>query len=210
MLGQEEIATIAVAILTSNALSAFLVARMNKGKNKAEAEKVTSENWRMLYRQILDEKDITREQNLVLIKEIEDYRQKLNKQVEEIIKIRSEITLFKSFRKQLPIAWWVKDSNGIMREVSDEYERIFLIPNGKNREDYIGFDDIHVWGEEIGTMYKNHDKYVKDSREPKRFKEYVIIDGDRHLLRVEKVPIIFGDHIWGTMGYAYFDNWEEN
>lgn len=57
-------------------------------------------------------------------------------------------------------AFWIKefvDGKFIMRYLNLEYERIFLIPNGKSRSDYIGNTDYDVWSEEIAKAYERHD-----------------------------------------------------
>ena len=200
---------IIAAFLTSNVIAVIVSSYFSKSKETASTESIVSDNWKKLYDEIsLERERIKYDYEVIIAREAECARNLLEHKI-EIEKIKSELMLFSSFRQQLPIAWWIKDVEGKMKEISAEYERIFLEPNGKTRIDYIGNNDITVWGEEIGRAYMNNDKQVVIHRKNMKFKELVTIDGKLKVLRVEKMPIIFGEHVWGSMGFAFFDEWEE-
>jgi PAS domain-containing protein len=78
----------------------------------------------------------------------------------KFMKLSAQFRLFQISKPQLEAPAWVKDPNGVMLALNDAYEKAYLIPLGKTREDYIGKNDIEMWGAEIGEEYMKLDKRV--------------------------------------------------
>ena len=90
-------------------------------------------------------------------------------EAEQASKIRNLQLTIKSISiqgLQLPIPMWMKDELGTMISLNDDYEKSFLLPLGKSREDYIGKTDVEFWGKEIGEIYSSNDQVVIQSKKP--------------------------------------------
>jgi len=90
-------------------------------------------------------------------------------EAEQASKIRNLQLTIKSISiqgLQLPIPMWMKDELGTMISLNDDYEKSFLLPLGKSREDYIGKTDVEFWGKEIGEIYSSNDQAVIQSKKP--------------------------------------------
>lgn len=196
------------AVLASNVLSVIVSKYFSRKKESVKIDAMASEEWKSLYSEIQKERtELKKAIEKTQEREIECQRQLSIHQI-EIETLKADVRLFRSFRQALPIAWWVKDINGKMVELSDEYERVYLIPNGLKREDYIGKTDIEMWGEKIGRMYMAADNEVIQRGATVKVYEIVDINGDTIKVRSEKSPIIFGEIVWGTMGFCIPEEWE--
>lgn len=115
-------------------------------------------------------------------KEEIDRLRKLEKENTERIKaleqkinsMESKIMLMESAHHDLPLPQWLKDLNGTMLSLNAEYERIFLAPMGLKSEQYIGKNDVMVWGEETANHWRKLD--------------FEVIKHRRHVFSTEKVP----------------------
>lgn len=125
-----------------------------------------------------------------------------------VASLQAKIIMLESATMNLPLPMYLKTvgtegSPGTMLAVNEAYERMYLMPFGKNAADYIGKTDVEFWGEKLGTFYWLNDLTVvqtgeifdDDSISPFKGK-----DGDRKKVRVIKYPRYFGASMIGIAG----------
>lgn len=165
--------------LVSVVITAASTYFISKRKVRQDDVKILLEGWKAQYDQInarLKESEVREEQC------VKNY-EALSAQLQTL---KASVTLLKASSPTVPIPMWVKDWNGVMLSLNDAYEKEFLFPNGKTREDYIGHTDTEVWGEEIAEQFRKNDNLAALSDEPisiyekvefasGHFKEYNII-----------------------------------
>ena len=136
------------------------------GINKATKKKEQRDDFSELKQGYSDE--YTRlQQEIQSIKEAEEECTKRNLELEgKFMKLSAQFRLFQISKPQLEAPAWVKDPHGVMLALNDEYERKYLLPLGKTREDYIGKNDIEMWGKEIGEAYMRLDRMVISTGRP--------------------------------------------
>ena len=89
----------------------------------------------------------------------------------EITNLRNQLMIFESANADVPVPIWLKDTQGIMLFVNEEYERALLQPINKTSEDYIGFTDSNVWSKKIAKQFQSHDKEVMRKKVSVEFTE---------------------------------------
>ena len=57
----------------------------------------------------------------------------------------------------ITIPAWKKNVSGKMLWLNDAYEMYFLNPMGLTKADYVGKNDIHVWGKDVAQEYRLND-----------------------------------------------------
>ena len=92
--------------------------------------------------------------------ESEELRQKINRDRRIIAELENKIMLFEAFGDDMPFAYWMKDNNGVMLHINDEYESLFLKPRGDTKLAYKGKTDVEYWGETIGRAYHSNDMKI--------------------------------------------------
>jgi len=112
----------------------------------------------------------------------------------EISNLRNQLMIFESANADVPVPIWLKDTQGVMLFVNEEYERAILHPMNKTSEDYIGFTDSNVWSKKVSKQFQVHDKEVMRKKTSVQFTETweggngVTFEG-----RVLKYPRFMGD-----------------
>lgn len=112
----------------------------------------------------------------------------------EISNLRNQLMIFESANADVPVPIWLKDTQGVMLFVNEEYERSILHPMNKTSEDYIGFTDSNVWSKKVSKQFQVHDKEVMRKKTSVQFTETweggngVTFEG-----RVLKYPRFMGD-----------------
>jgi len=112
----------------------------------------------------------------------------------EISNLRNQLMIFESANADVPVPIWLKDTQGVMLFVNEEYERSILHPMNKTSEDYIGFTDSNVWSKKVSKQFQAHDKEVMRKKTSVQFTETweggngVTFEG-----RVLKYPRFMGD-----------------
>ena len=119
----------------------------------------------------------------------EKMRKMLDRQIELAEKLQEDIDDLQFVYFNMPFPQWLKDQNGIMSHINSHYERVFLLPQGKTMKDYIGNDDVHIWGEKLGREYQKNDRKVIDSQ-------------DGYWRGVESIPS--SPHEWEIIKYAMY------
>lgn len=104
------------------------------------------------------QKDLDREKD-----ERRKMKQILNEQIALSEILQKDIDELHLVYFNMPFPQWLKDNNGVMKYLNSHYERVFLIPQNKTSKDYIGYDDVHMWGEIVGNQYRENDNKVKES-----------------------------------------------
>ena len=135
-------------------------------------------------------------------------------EIEQASKIRNLQLTIKSLSiqgLQLPIPMWMKDELGTMISLNDEYERTFLLPLGKSREDYIGKTDVDFWGKEIGEIYTRNDQVVIHSKKPMVTVEPVNTNDGVSKVYVIKYPYLISEqYVVGLGGIAIGEDFVES
>jgi len=135
-------------------------------------------------------------------------------EIEQASKIRNLQLTIKSLSiqgLQLPIPMWMKDELGTMISLNDEYERAFLLPLGKSREDYIGKTDVDFWGKEIGEIYTRNDQVVIHSKKPMVTVEPVNTNDGVSKVYVIKYPYLISEqYVVGLGGIAIGEDFVES
>lgn len=151
-----------------------------------------------LEKELNDEKQAHNETKQMLYK----FQGIVEKLGESLIGLQGEITLLKLVDNDTPIPMWTKSKDGVMLDLNNAYETMFLKPNGKTKTDYVGKTDVQMWGEVIGKEYENGDELAITKRDVITFLESVKF-GDKILrMWIVKWPIFSGINIAGTQGMA--------
>jgi len=108
---------------------------------------------------------------------------------EEIVNLRNQLLIFESSHVDIPVPIWLKDINGKMLFVNQEYERAILHPIGKSSKDYIGHTDIDVWRKEVGKKFIENDRKVVRYKKAIEFtEEWEGLNGQKFKGRLIKYP----------------------
>jgi len=89
----------------------------------------------------------------------------------EIANLRNQLMIFESANADVPVPIWLKDTQGVMLFVNEEYERAVLHPINKTSEDYVGFTDSNVWSKKVSKQFQSHDKEVMRKKTSVEFTE---------------------------------------
>lgn len=159
--------------------------------NQAAAEATIGEAWAKI--------STEQKKQIKELKESDARRQELEK---DLIRLRSKVEMLESTTFYLPIPMWLKDRRGEMLFVNDAYEKVFLLPNGLTKSDYIGKNDVEVWGEKIGKQYQKNDRRVMLTGQMLDKLETTIIDGEEIDFRIIKYQLKNGGVVIGIAGIA--------
>ncbi len=118
------------------------------------------------------------------------------KEREELIST-SERTLT-AFLDNLPDPAWLKDKDGNYLAINREMEVLYK----RDRSEFLGKDDIEVWGEKEGGFYQKTDQIVLESEKPMRFEARLFPDDDVHWYETVKTALIIDGEVFGTTGIA--------
>ena len=104
----------------------------------------------------------------------EDEQQGLiDKLRERYHKLANKFTLLEISSPVMQMPAWVKDAGGVMIQLNDAYEDVYLKPLNASRHDYIGKTDEEFWGEvdpkngaSVGREYMRQDKIAMREGKP--------------------------------------------
>lgn len=74
------------------------------------------------------------------------------------LKLKIEIMEFAPFH--IPLPMWMKNQFHVLDYINDEYEKVFLLPRGLTKEDYLGKTDYEVWPREVADAFALNDAEV--------------------------------------------------
>ena len=112
------------------------------------------------------------------------------------------IALLESAHQDLPLPMWLKDKDGRMLAVNLAYEKSFLQPIGKTRQDYINQTDFDIWPDEVAERYRSHDRTVMNTGEPLYFREEMQLNDEVEPVMVLKYPRSVAGIVVGVAGIA--------
>lgn len=144
--------------------------------------------------------DVSKQELSFLKKEVDHLRMRFNKKDKEVSELRNQLMIFESSHADVPVPLWLKDVNGTMLFLNQEYESLLLHPVGKTMDDYIGKTDIEVWGKETGDKFLRNDNEVIRKRKPVEFTEIWKGNDCVYEGRVIKYPRFLGKTVIGVGG----------
>lgn len=155
--------------------------------------KVVNEGIELFLQQVKDDNDRLRAAEVKMQNEIDQLKN-------EVHGMRLKLQLMESAHQDLPLPQWLKDLNGTMLSINTPYERVF----GKSREEYVGSNDVEVWGEKVGKQFQAHDRKVHRLRKPIHVLEKVPMpDGEVEVWEIYKYPRFAGKTLIGIGGIAF-------
>ena len=176
-------------------------ARKQEGRDDDEFLSSNFKELLAMYKAERDEKQslIDRQSNAIQVltlqvRELEDH----------VRDLKTTLSTMEALHLDLPLPQWVKDKKGRVISMNKAFEDIFLLPIGKTLEDYIGYTDTEVWGEEIGSEYAENDLEVLRKRRAIHNVETVLTkSGKKKYWYTFKYPIWQNRSIIGVGGIAY-------
>lgn len=107
-----------------------------------------------------------------------DCNDRVSEMQTELSMLKANAIVTAAIATDLPLPMWIKDMNGKMLYLNDEYEKIFLIPRGVRALNYIGNDDFSVWPKKIAEEFRKNDVEAFNSSHP--IKRVVKIPNERN------------------------------
>lgn len=113
--------------------------------------------------------------------------------------LRQKEAYQRSLLDNFPFMVWLKDKESRFLMVNDA----FLHACGADSVDQvIGKTDNDFWTPDLADSYRSQDKAVMLSREPKTLDAIIEVQGNRLWFEAYKSPVIVGDKVVGTVGFA--------
>lgn len=125
---------------------------------------------------LFNQLDLLRSDNELLRTENTELKAELLALRNHVREIDIELRILRAGYFESPLATWVKDDDGRMLFISEQYEKLFLTPIGKTRAEYIGNTDEVIWGEETAKDFRAHDQIVRNSN-----KVWVGVENHEHM-----------------------------
>jgi len=164
------ITTIAAALFSGGAASFLTYKLGNRKQDETEFSSLIK-----VYKDLLDDnKETLKDYNTRLDdleRTVENLKTEVHRKDKEIQHLRNQLLIFESSHSDVPVPIWLKDTNGIMLFLNDEYEKAILRPLNKTKKDYIGETDFKIFPSDIASNFRKHDRRVQTQKKPIRFKE---------------------------------------
>ena len=164
------ITTIAAALFSGGAASFLTYKLGNRKQDETEFSSLIA-----VYKDLLDSNKETLKEYSVrlddLERTVENLKTEVHRKDKEIQHLRNQLLIFESSHSDVPVPIWLKDTNGVMLFLNDEYEKTVLRPLNRTKEDYIGETDFKIFSPEVASNFRKHDRRVKTQKKPIRFKE---------------------------------------
>lgn len=161
---QEDILKIIGLVFGSGIAGAFLSFKLgNRKQDNSEFTSIVSEYKEL----VLDYKN----EVLQLRIDVDNLTKYLQEKRDEVKTLRNQLMIFESSHSDIPIPVWLKDTQGRMLFVNQEYENQLLNPIGKTADDYIGSLDKHIWGKDVANVFIENDREVMRKKRPIEFTE---------------------------------------
>ena len=153
-------------------LSGFLLkGRLAKAKAQdvsADTDAKVSSQWRELYELLTSEFKSHKEESNKRIKQLEkdfsDCEGNHRATEKTLNDLNNKVLHLETSVNELPFPMWMKDIDGKVLYVNQDYENSFLRPMGKTISDYLNHTDYDVWPKEIADEFNRNDKAVVKSR----------------------------------------------
>ena len=164
------IATIAAALFSGGAASFLTYKLGNRKQDETEFSSLIK-----VYKDLLDSNKETLKECGIrlddLERTVENLKTEVHRKDKEIQHLRNQLLIFESSHSDVPVPIWLKDTNGIMLFLNDEYEKAILRPINKTKEDYIGETDFKIFSSDVASTFRKNDRRVQTQKKPIRFKE---------------------------------------
>lgn len=187
-----------ISALTGGVLASILTYKLgNRKQDQSDFTTLISE-----YKNLVDE---YKKEVVVLRQDFEKLKKDFNLKNIELVELRNQLIIFESSHSDIPVPIWLKDTNGKMLFVNNEYEKELLNPINKTAEDYVGNTDIDVWGDEIGKRFQAHDREVMRKKRAIEFEEtWVGANGSTWKGKVIKYPRFLNRTVIGIGGIVVY------
>ena len=188
------IITVLITTIGAGGIGAFLTYKLgNRKQNQSDFSGVVQEYKDLVETYKKDVADLSKKVDLLII----DLREK----EKEITELRHQLLIFESSHVDIPLAMWMKDTNGKMIFLNSHYEDIFLLPRGFRMSDYIGKDDYSVWSAEIAKGFIRNDKQVMFSKKHiRKIEEIEDGEGVVYYAEILKYPRKLNNSVIGISG----------
>lgn len=131
----------------------------------------------------------------------EQLRAKVMLLSQQLHSMNIKLSIMEASRNNLPIPYWIKDTNLNMLYVNSAFERKFLAPINKVIDDYIGKKDTSIFGVELANQFAITDKMVHDTKQELEFLEPMPTPkGDTIYIHCYKFPRMLGNLVVGIGG----------
>ena len=115
------------------------------------------------------------------------------------LELRQKEAYQRSLLDNFPFMVWLKDKESRFLTVN----QAFLHACGaESLDQVIGKTDLDFWTPDLADSYRAQDKAVMLSREPKTLDAIIEVEGKRLWFEAYKSPVIVGDKVVGTVGFA--------
>lgn len=168
----------------------------SRRKQKSDDFKIILEHYQSQYASIIEEV------NSLRLKE-SDCMERYSELESQLLKLQSTMILMKASSPNIPIPMWIKDTNGTMLALNDEYEKSFLMPLGKRREDSIGKTEDSIWGEELAKKFRKSDLKAMETDSIVLVSNPIKIGDDNNSWLILKYPNKIGDLVITIGGIAF-------
>lgn len=98
----------------------------------------------------------------------------------------------------IPDPAWLKDKDGRYLAINNVMEKLFH----RSRKDFIGKNDLEIWGEAQAELFMRTDETVIQTKEPLRFESPLSPEDDFLWFETVKSPIVMDGHVFGTTGIS--------
>ena len=157
-----------------------------------------------------EERDELKTERKELIQREKDNSKEIAELRDELAKLKSKMILLESAHFDLPLAQCVKDLDGHIILINNEFDRLFLAPINKTAKDCIGTNGSHLWGLENTKAYRGEELKIIATKQAKHLIEDGIdINGDPTKWSTFRYPIFLGEKVIAT-GLLALDRIIEN
>lgn len=186
------------SILGGGAAGAFITSYFNSKSEDKKTEVDASDRliaqWEKLLQPLRDR--VTDLEN-----KLEEARIRELSYKEEISTLKNQLMIFESSHVDIPLAMWMKDTQGKLVFINSIYEDMFLIPRGYTSNDYLGKTDSSVWSPEVVKAFAKNDHEVISTK--KFVRQIEPVDngsGGLYYVDVLKYPRKLGNKVIGISG----------
>lgn len=183
-----------VSALFGGGIGAYWTFRISSRKEDTNEFKVLLEERKAITSELRDR--VSQLENEVI-----KLRNEREEDKEEIRTLRHQLVVFESSHVDIPLAMWMKDTDGKMVFLNSIYEELFLSPRGYSMNDYLGKNDYAVWPNEIAKAFMANDKKViRTKKHQTVIEELVDNDGGKCYVEVIKYPRKLNNVVIGISG----------
>lgn len=127
-------------------------------------------------------------------------RGRVNDLIEKVAALQKHITFLEASHMEIPLPVFFQDNNGRMLSVNTAYERFFLLPLKKTREDILGKNDKEFWGATLGGQMWSNSALVLTRVRTIEFEERVLGTHGSEVYKVLKWPVMTHQTVVGVAG----------